>query len=81
MDPKTSLSSSLLVRILIINVLSTLNLSLFVSLHDKNLFFPGHIRVRRGFRSYFYNYLDEIAMATCAAIPSNGPGLIYAVRR
>ncbi|CAH3024075.1 unnamed protein product [Porites evermanni] len=41
----------------------------------------GHIRVRRGFRSYFYNYLDEIAMATCAAIPSNGPGLIYAIRR
>lgn len=40
-----------------------------------------HLRVRRGFRSYFYNYLDEIAMATCAAIPSNGPGLIYAVRR
>lgn len=42
---------------------------------------PDHVRVRRGFRSYFYNYLDEIAMATCAAIPSNGPGLIYAVRR
>ena len=42
---------------------------------------PDHVRVRRGFRSYFYNYLDEIAMATCAAIPSNGPGVVYAVRR
>ncbi|KAJ7365428.1 hypothetical protein OS493_005535 [Desmophyllum pertusum] len=40
-----------------------------------------HLRVRRAFRAYYYNYLDEIAMATCAAIPSSGPGLIYAVRR
>ena len=38
-------------------------------------------RVRRGFRSYFYNYLDEIAMSICASIPSEGPGLLYAVRR
>ena len=38
-------------------------------------------RSRRGFRSYFYNYLDEIAMSICSAIPSEGPGLIYAVRR
>ena len=38
-------------------------------------------RFRRGFRSYFYNYLDEIAMSICASIPSEGPGLIYAVRR
>ncbi|XP_065069155.1 uncharacterized protein LOC135694375 [Rhopilema esculentum] len=39
------------------------------------------MRSRRGFRSYFYNYLDEIAMAICASIPSEGPGLLYAVRR
>lgn len=38
-------------------------------------------RNRRGFRSYFYNYLDEIAMSVCASIPSEGPGLLYAVRR
>lgn len=38
-------------------------------------------RTRRGFRSYFYNYLDEIAMSVCASIPSEGPGLLYAVRR
>ena len=38
-------------------------------------------RERRGFRSYFYNYLDEIAMSICASIPSEGPGLLYAVRR
>jgi len=38
-------------------------------------------RSRRGFRSYFYNYLDEIAMSVCASIPSEGPGLLYAVRR
>jgi len=38
-------------------------------------------RQRRGFRSYFYNYLDEIAMSVCASIPSEGPGLLYAVRR
>ncbi|XP_004210545.1 uncharacterized protein LOC100202164 isoform X2 [Hydra vulgaris] len=38
-------------------------------------------RDRRGFRSYFYNYLDEIAMSICASIPSEGPGLLYAVRR
>lgn len=38
-------------------------------------------RYRRGFRSYFYNYLDEIAMSICASIPSEGPGLLYAVRR
>ena len=38
-------------------------------------------RFRRGFRSYFYNYLDEIAMSICASIPSEGPGLMYAVRR
>jgi len=38
-------------------------------------------RSRRGYRSYFYNYLDEIAMSICAALPSEGPGLIYAVRR
>ena len=38
-------------------------------------------RSRRGFRSYFYNYLDEIAMSICASIPSEGPGLLYAVRR
>ncbi|XP_048586089.1 uncharacterized protein LOC116611361 isoform X1 [Nematostella vectensis] len=38
-------------------------------------------RHRRGFRSYFYNYLDEIAMSICSAIPADGPGLIYAVRR
>ena len=38
-------------------------------------------RYRRGFRSYFYNYLDEMAMSICASIPSDGPGLIYAVRR
>lgn len=40
-----------------------------------------HMRFRRGFRSYFYNYLDEIAMSICASIPSEGPGLLYAVRR
>eukprot|EP00794_Sanderia_malayensis_P020642 gene20642-22677_t len=39
------------------------------------------VRNRRGFRSYFYNYLDEIAMSICASIPSEGPGLLYAVRR
>ena len=39
------------------------------------------MRFRRGFRSYFYNYLDEIAMSICASIPSEGPGLLYAVRR
>lgn len=38
-------------------------------------------RSRRGYRAYFYNYLDEIAMSICAALPSEGPGLIYAVRR
>lgn len=38
-------------------------------------------RSRRGYRSYYYNYLDEIAMSICAALPSEGPGLIYAVRR
>lgn len=38
-------------------------------------------RSRRGFRSYFYNYLDEIAMSICASIPGEGPGLLYAVRR
>lgn len=38
-------------------------------------------RSRRGYRAYYYNYLDEIAMSICAALPSEGPGLIYAVRR
>ena len=38
-------------------------------------------RYRRGFRSYFYNYLDELAMGICASIPAEGPGLNYAVRR
>ena len=43
-------------------------------------FFSDQPRVRRSFRSYFYNFLGEIAMATCAALPSSAPGLIYAVR-
>ena len=41
----------------------------------------GLKRYRRGFRSYFYNYLDELAMGICASIPAEGPGLNYAVRR
>jgi len=49
---------------------------------DGNVFNPDMLkRSRRGFRSYFYNYLDEIAMSVCASIPSEGPGLLYAVRR
>lgn len=38
-------------------------------------------RTRRGYRAYYYNYLDEIAMSICASLPSEGPSLVYAVRR
>ena len=46
-----------------------------------NYFLPFSVIHRRGFRSYFNNYLDEMAMAICASIPSDGPSLVYAVRR
>ena len=37
--------------------------------------------LHRGFRSFYRNYLDEMAMSVCASIPTDGPGYIYAVRR
>jgi len=41
-----------------------------------------HVRIeKRGFRSYFYNYLDEMAMSICAGVPSRSGGYILAIRR
>ena len=42
---------------------------------------PYLSRARRSYGAYYYNYLDEIAMSVCAALPTDGPGLMYAVRR
>lgn len=58
--------------------------SVFFSFLDKQDLISSKIalkRHKRGFRAYFYNYLDELAMAICASIPVEGPGLNYAVRR
>ena len=38
-------------------------------------------RYRRGFRGYYYNYLDEMAMSICASVPTHTSGTIFAVRR
>jgi len=40
----------------------------------------AHARVKRAYQSYYYNYLDEMAMSICAAIQQY-VGQIYAVRR
>ena len=37
-------------------------------------------RIKRSFRSYFDNYLDEMATSACVAI-GNDAGLYFAVRR
>ncbi|XP_028405433.1 uncharacterized protein LOC114527920 [Dendronephthya gigantea] len=39
-----------------------------------------HSRAKRGFKSYFENYLDEMATSACVAMGSTG-SLYFAVRR